>query len=72
MKHFILSILLITGLVSPIFAQNISGAYIAEDNANKHLILIVGGYSTRTARTRTILTSAHKEARTPSVRSIYW
>lgn len=52
MKHFILSILLITGLVSPIFAQDISGAYIAEDNANKHLILIVDGYITHSTYTK--------------------
>lgn len=51
MKHFILSILVFMGLVSPNFAQDITGAYIAEDNANKHLILIIDGYITHSVFT---------------------
>lgn len=46
MRNFIFTILLFAGLVPPILAQDISGAYLAENNGTKHLLLITDGYIT--------------------------
>lgn len=51
MKYFILSILLMIVITPSIMAQDISGAYITEDNSNQHLILITDGYITHTTFT---------------------
>lgn len=59
MRNIVFSILLLCSSVTQLFAQNISGAYIAIEKDTNHLLLIADGYLTHTRYSPDTYKSTH-------------